>query len=53
MKRDAEVFSNALDIVRRAGALFSDRQRAARVRSKGKTDFVTDVDTQVQTQIRQ
>ena len=52
MKRDAEVFSNALDIVRRAGALFSDRQRAARVRSKGKTDFVTDVDTQVQTQIR-
>lgn len=45
---NAELFKRAAAIVREAGNLLSDRSMAAQVREKGKTDFVTAVDTEVQ-----
>ena len=52
MNMDQAFFSQVEDIVRRAGALFADRDLAGGVRAKGRTDFVTEVDTRVQSQVR-
>ena len=49
---DAELLRQAGRIVQEAGARLEDRDRAAQVRAKGPTDFVTAVDTEVQEQIR-
>lgn len=49
---DAELLRQAGRIVQEAGARLEDRDRAAQVRAKGPTDFVTAVDTEVQERIR-
>lgn len=51
--RDAMVLlEQASAIVRETGKLLFCREMAEQVREKGRTDFVTDVDTEVQAQIR-
>ena len=49
---NADVLSNCLEqaipIVREAGKLLHDRVRSSSIQEKGKTDFVTAVDTAVQ-----
>lgn len=49
----SNLMEQAIPIVREAGVLLSDRGLAARIQEKGKTDFVTAVDTAVQVQIRE
>ena len=53
---NADVLSNCLEqaipIVREAGKLLHDRVRSSSIQEKGKTDFVTAVDTAVQYFIR-
>lgn len=46
MKIEREILEK---LVRQAGAMFFDRQEAGTVKEKGKADFVTQVDFQVQT----
>ena len=54
---NADVLSNCLEqaipIVREAGKLLHDRVRSSSIQEKGKTDFVTAVDTAVQYFIRE
>lgn len=52
VKVDA-LFRTASRIVYEAGTMLADRDLAAQIREKGKTDFVTAVDTAVQEQIRE
>ena len=47
-----ELLERVSEAVRRAGALFGDRELAEQIRQKGVTDFVTQVDLTVQEQLR-
>lgn len=47
-----ELLERVSEAVRRAGALFGDRELAEQIRRKGVTDFVTQVDLTVQEQLR-
>ncbi len=42
------LFQELSQVVREAGGLFSDREKAAQIKRKGATDFVTQVDVSVQ-----
>ncbi len=48
----SDLLEQVIPIVREAGAMLSDRGLAEQIHEKGKTDFVTAVDTAVQAQIR-
>ena len=45
---DEERYQQLKQAVRKAGDMFSDRKKAAEIRKKGATDFVTQVDLSVQ-----
>lgn len=47
-----ELFTQVTQAVIRAGRLFADRDRAGKVKEKGRTDFVTAVDLAVQEQLK-
>ena len=47
-----ELLERVSEAVRRAGALFGNRELAEQIRQKGVTDFVTQVDLAVQEQLR-
>lgn len=49
----SDYLEQVIPIVREAGELLSDRALSSRIQEKGKTDFVTAVDTAVQAQIRE
>ncbi len=46
------LFASACQLVKEAGSLFADRDRASRIRKKAPTDYVTETDTTVQAFLR-
>jgi len=49
---DDPLFEQVVQAVRRAGELFSDRERAGQIKHKAATDYVTAVDVAVQEQLK-
>ena len=50
---DEELYQQLKQAVRKAGGMFSDRKKAAEIRKKGATDFVTQVDLSVQSFLKE